>query len=64
MGVTTVDEAKNLGLSLTTIRKLSEEGAFKGRLSEETLKQIAPEYSMFRMIVNYVAEKSRWVEDL
>ncbi len=56
--------ADNLGLSLETIRKLSEEGAFDGRLSEETMKQIAPEYSMFRMIVNYVAEKSLWVEDL
>ena len=56
--------ADNLGLSLKTIRELAAEGAFDGRLSEETLKQIAPEYSMFRMIVNFVAEKSRWVEEL
>ena len=28
------------------------------------LIQIAPEYSMFRMIVNYVREKSVWVEEL
>jgi len=56
--------ADNLGLSLQTIRTLAKDGAFDGRLSEKTMKQIAPEYSMFRMIVNYVAEKSLWVEDL
>ena len=26
--------------------------------------EIAPDYSMFRMIVNFVGEKSRWVEGL
>ena len=56
--------ADNLGLSLDTIRKMSDEGAFDGRLTEETLKKIAPDYSMFRLIVNMVAEKSLWVEDL
>ncbi len=56
--------ADNLGLSLPQIRKLASEGRFTGQLNEETMKQIAPDYSMFRMIVNVVAEKSRWVEDL
>ena len=28
------------------------------------MKELAPDYSMFRMIVNVVAEKSKWVEDL
>ncbi len=56
--------ADNLGLSLDTIRKMSAEGAFDGRLSEKTLQQIAPDYSMFRLIVNMVLEKSEWVENL
>ena len=56
--------ADHLGLSLDAIRDLDKEGAFAGALNEETLKKIAPDYSMFRLIVNVVAEKSRWVEDL
>jgi len=56
--------ADNLGLSLETIRKMANDGAFDGALSEKTLQQIAPDYSMFRLIVNMVAEKSQWVEDL
>ena len=56
--------ADNLGLSLETIRKMADDGAFDGALSEKTLQQIAPDYSMFRLIVNMVAEKSQWVEDL
>ena len=56
--------ADNLGLSLDTIRKMSDSGAFDGRVTEDTLKQIAPDYSMFRMIVNMVREKSLWVENL
>ena len=39
-------------------------GAFGTSLNEETMKRMAPDYSMFRMIVNVVAEKSRWVEEL
>ncbi len=56
--------ADDLGLSLATIRKMAASGAFDGRVSKETLEEIAPDYSMFRMIVNRVAEKSRWVEEL
>jgi HEAT repeat protein len=56
--------ADHLGLSLEAIRELDKEGAFAGALNEETLRKIAPDYSMFRLIVNVVAEKSKWVEDL
>ena len=56
--------ADHLGLSLDAIRDLDREGAFAGALNEEALKKIAPDYSMFRLIVNVVAEKSKWVEDL
>jgi hypothetical protein len=56
--------ADHLGLPLEAIRELAKKGAFTGQLNEETMKQIAPDYSMFRLIVNFVAEKSRWVEDL
>jgi hypothetical protein len=54
----------HLGLTMDQIRPLVAEGRFDGKLNEETMKLIAPDYSMFRMIVNVVAEKSRWVEDL
>jgi hypothetical protein len=56
--------ADNLGLSLEEIRKLAKDGRFEGGLNEETMKQIAPTYSMFRLIVNVVKEKSDWVENL
>ncbi len=56
--------ADHLGLALDEIRVLAAKGAFAGSLNEETMRQIAPDYSMFRLIVNFVAEKSRWVEDL
>ena len=56
--------ADHLGLSLEDIRRLSDEGKFDGALNDATMKEIAPDYSMFRMIVNFVAEKSRWVEGL
>jgi HEAT repeat protein len=56
--------ADNLGLSLAQIRKLRTTGAFEGKLNEETMREIAPDYSMFRMIVNVVKEKSDWVENL
>jgi HEAT repeat protein len=56
--------ADNLGLSLEQIRTMSEHGRFDGRIDEATMKEIAPDYSMFRMIVNVVREKSDWVEGL
>ena len=56
--------ADHLGLSLDAIREIAARGGFKGSLNEETMKEIAPDYSMFRLIVNFVGEKSRWVEDL
>jgi hypothetical protein len=56
--------ADNLGIPLETIRELAAKGAFGTSLNEETMKRMAPDYSMFRMIVNVVAEKSRWVEEL
>jgi HEAT repeat protein len=56
--------ADNLGLSLDEIRKIAKDKGFDGNLSEETMKKVAPGYSMFRLIVNVVAEKSDWVENL
>lgn len=56
--------ADHLGLSLAQIRDLEKKGAFTGGLDAETMKQIAPDYSMFRIIVNLIAEKSDWVENL
>ena len=56
--------ADHLGLSMESIRELAKKGAFSGQLNEEAMKEIAPDYSMFRLIVNVVAEKSKWVEDL
>ena len=38
--------------------------AFDVALTEKVMKQIAPDDSMFRMIVNMVREKSLWVENL
>jgi HEAT repeat protein len=56
--------ADNLGLSLDEIRKIAKDKGFDGNLSEETMKKVAPGYSMFRLIVNVVGEKSDWVENL
>ncbi|MCK6481166.1 MAG: HEAT repeat domain-containing protein [Planctomycetes bacterium] len=56
--------ADNLGLSMETIRTIEAKGGFSGSLNEETMKLLAPDYSMFRLIVNFVAEKSEWVEGL
>lgn len=56
--------ADHLGLSLEQIRQIAKEGGFEGQLNEETMKKIAPDYSMFRLIVNVVREKSDWVENL
>ena len=54
----------NLGLSTAQIRSLRKKGAFSGSLTEGVMREIAPDYSMFRLIVNMVAEKSQWVENL
>ena len=56
--------ADNLSLSLAQIRDLREKGGFEGGLNDETMREIAPDYSMFRLIVNVVKEKSDWVENL
>ena len=56
--------ADHLGLGIDTIRRIASEGGFRGQINEETMKSIAPDYSMFRLIVNVVGEKERWVEDL
>jgi HEAT repeat protein len=56
--------ADNLGLSLTEIRRLAKAGHFDGQITEEAMKQIAPDYSMFRLIVNVCKEKGDWVEQL
>jgi hypothetical protein len=56
--------ADHLGLSLERIRELEKEERWAGRLNEETMKKIAPAYSMFRLIVNVVREKTEWVEEL
>ncbi len=56
--------ADNLGLNLEEIRRLAKDGGFTGQINEETMKKIAPGYSMFRLIVNVVREKSDWVENL
>ena len=54
----------HLGLSIKQIRKLAERDAFTGSINEAVMREIAPDYSMFRMIVNMVREKSEWVENL
>ena len=54
----------HLGLDLPQIRGLQKKGAFSGSLNEAVMREIAPDYSMFRLIVNMVAEKSAWVEGL
>jgi len=56
--------ADNLGLSLEQIRRLRTSGGFEGQLNEATMREIAPDYSMFRLIVNVVREKEEWVEGL
>ena len=54
----------HLGLSLDQVRKMASHGRFTGSITEETMEEIAPDYSMFRMIVNMVREKAEWVEGL
>ena len=44
--------------------ELVAQGRFPGKLDESVMRQLAPSYSMFRILVNVVGEKSRWVENL
>jgi hypothetical protein len=55
--------ADNLGVTLDEIRRLAKEGRFE-KINDETMKEIGPDYSMFRLIVNVVKQKSDWVEGL
>jgi HEAT repeat protein len=54
--------ADNLGVAFDRIRKLNAERFFDGAITEEKMKELAPDYSMFRLIVNFVVEKRRQVE--
>jgi len=54
----------HLGLSLDQVRRMAGYGQFSGQVTAKTMEEIAPDYSMFRMIVNMVREKSEWVEGL
>ena len=54
----------HLGLSLEQVRRMASYGQFTGNITEATMEEIAPDYSMFRMIVNMVREKAAWVEGL
>jgi hypothetical protein len=54
--------ADNLGISLDQIRQLEAKGFFEGAITEAMTKQIAEDYSMFKLIVNFVVEKRRQVE--
>jgi len=54
--------ADNLGISLKQIRILEAKGFFDGQPGEAMTKEIAQDYSMFRLIVNFVVEKRKQVE--
>jgi hypothetical protein len=54
--------ADNLGISLDQIRELSEGGFFEGQITESMTKRIAEDYSMFKLIVNFVVTKRKQVE--
>ncbi len=54
--------ADHLGLSLDQIRTLEARGFFDGAITEAMTKEIAEDYSMFKLIVNFVVEKRRQVE--
>ncbi|MBL9086072.1 MAG: HEAT repeat domain-containing protein [Planctomycetia bacterium] len=56
--------ADRLGIPIPEIRELVAQGRFPGKLDESVMRQLAPSYSMFRVLVNVVGEKSRWVENL
>ena len=54
--------ADNLGISLDQIRRLESRGFFDGQINEAMTKEIAEDYSMFRLIVNFVVAKRKQVE--
>jgi HEAT repeat protein len=54
--------ADNLGISLDQIRTLEAKGFFDGQINEAMTKEIAEDYSMFRLIVNFVMAKRKQVE--
>jgi HEAT repeat protein len=54
--------ADHLGISLAQIRTLEAKGFFDGAITEAMTKEIAEDYSMFKLIVNFVVEKRRQVE--
>ena len=54
--------ADNLGIPLPQIRKLEANAFFDGQPNEEMTKEIAQDYSMFRLIVNFVVKKRKQVE--
>ena len=56
--------ADHLGVPLPVIRGLTAAGRLEGPPDGATLRELAPHYSMFRLIVNVVKEKADWVEDL
>lgn len=56
--------ADHLGVPLAAIRTLAASGRFSGPLTDEVMRELAPHYSMFRLIVNVVRDKEDWVQDL
>lgn len=56
--------AERMGIPMAELRELVSQGRFPARLDESVMRQLAPSYSMFRLLVNVVGEKSRWVEGL
>jgi hypothetical protein len=56
--------ADHLGVPLAALRGLAADGRLAGPLTEDVMRELAPHYSMFRLIVNVVKDKEEWVEDL
>ena len=56
--------AEHLGVPLSEIRRLNEAKRLDGAITNDLMRELAPHYSMFRLIVNVVKEKEDWVEDL
>ena len=54
--------ADNLGITLDQIRKLEAKGFFDGSITDAMTQEIAEDYSMFKLIVNFVVEKRKQVE--
>lgn len=59
-----LDELKGNAKAEALAAKALKDDDWGVQIDQETMKQIAPDYSMFRMIVNVVREKSEWVENL